>query len=155
MNRSGLLEEWYIAKVNLTFIFFKDIMQKNNLRGRKMKKMLLSTFLRGRKMKKMLLSTLSIMLIFFASLPAQNSANDAYIKAMNSTDVNQRAKLLKDWVSKYEGQGSQYENFACASLCNDQYKGKTPADIIKYGEPGPSQCFDNIFTSGQKPLKSS
>ncbi len=85
-------------------------------------------------MKKTLLATLSIILIFFASLPAQNSANDAYIKAMNSTDANQRAKLLKDWVSKYEGQGSQYENFACASLCNEQYKGKTPADIIKYGE---------------------
>ena len=85
-------------------------------------------------MKKTLLAALSIMLIFFISLPAQNSANDAYIKAMNSTDVNQRAKLLKDWVSKYEGQGSQYENFACASLCNEQYKGKTPADIIKYGE---------------------
>ena len=90
--------------------------------------------MRGCKMKKTLLSTLSIMLILFTSLPAQDSANAAYIKAMNSNDVNQRIKLLKDWISEYEGQGSQYENFACASLCNDQYKGKTPADIIKYGE---------------------
>jgi hypothetical protein len=65
-------------------------------------------------------------------LPAQNSGNDAYIKAMTTPDPNAKAKLLIEYVSS--NPGAQYENFACAELCTLAYDGKTAADTIKYGE---------------------
>jgi len=86
-------------------------------------------------MKRTALITLSAILILVTSLPAQDTAaNDAYIKAMTSNDVGEKATLLKDWVATYGGKGQQYENFACATLCTINYPGKTPEDIINYGE---------------------
>ena len=74
-----------------------------------------------------------ILLVFLCSLlPAQNANNEAYIKAMTTSDLNQKAQLLKDYVAN--NPGAQYENFACAELCTLQYGGKTAADTIKYGE---------------------
>lgn len=86
-------------------------------------------------MKRTALITLSAILILVTSLPAQDTAaNDAYIKAMTTNDIGQKATLLKEWVANYGGKGQQYENFACATLCTMNYPGKTPADVINYGE---------------------
>ena len=75
----------------------------------------------------------TILFIFTCSLlPAQNAGNEAYIKAMTTADPNQKAQLLKEYVTN--NPGSQYENFACAELCTLSYNGKTPRETIEYGE---------------------
>ncbi len=75
----------------------------------------------------------TILFVFACSLlPAQNSGNDTYVKAMTTADPNQKAQLLKDYITN--NPGSQYENFACAELVTLPYSGKTPGETIKYGE---------------------
>jgi tetratricopeptide (TPR) repeat protein len=75
----------------------------------------------------------TILFIFACSgLAAQNSSNDAYIKAMTTADPAQKAQLLKDYIAN--NPGSQYENFACAELCTLPYSGKTQKETIEYGE---------------------
>ncbi len=64
----------------------------------------------------------------------ESSAEQEYIKAMTTADVNQKAKMLKDYISKYAGKGTKYENFAYANLCLLPYSGKTPQETIEYGE---------------------
>src|SRR5512135_2586072 len=58
-------------------------------------------------------------------------ANDAYIKAMTAQSPAQKIQGLKDFLAKYAGKGSQYENFANANIA---MLSKTPADVITYGE---------------------
>lgn len=87
------------------------------------------------KMKKTALASIILGLFLCSLLPAQNpTAKEEYIKAMTASDANQRASLLKAWLSKYGGKGEENENFANATLCISPYEGKTQADIIKYGE---------------------
>lgn len=81
-------------------------------------------------MKKTAIATLTLLVFLCTLLPAQN--DELYIKAMTSTSPDERAQLLKEYVSN--NPGAQYENFACAELCTMQYRGKTAADTIKYGE---------------------
>lgn len=83
-------------------------------------------------MRKTAIATLTILVFLCLLLPAQNANNDTYIKAMTTPDPNQKAQLLKEYVSN--NPGAQYENFASAELCTLQYSGKTAADTIKYGE---------------------
>jgi tetratricopeptide (TPR) repeat protein len=90
--------------------------------------------IRGPKMKKTALTALILILFISASLPAQNAANDDYIKAMTTTNPSQRARLLKAYVAKYSGQATQYENFVYATLCVTNYAGKTERESIEYGE---------------------
>jgi tetratricopeptide (TPR) repeat protein len=78
------------------------------------------------------IATLTLLVFLCSLLPAQNSNNDTYIKAMTESDPNTKAQLLKEYVSS--NPGAQYENFACAELCSMQYLGKTAAETIKYGE---------------------
>jgi tetratricopeptide (TPR) repeat protein len=86
-------------------------------------------------MKKTVMIFLSVMLLVVNILPAQeNSPDQAYIKAVTTQDPGQKASLLKDWIAKYSGQGSQYENFAYATLVITPYPGKTPQETITYGE---------------------
>ena len=86
-------------------------------------------------MKKTILASIMLFLFLCSLLPAQNpTAKEEYIKAMTASDANQRATLLKDWLSKYGGTGEENENFANATLCVLPYGGKTPAETIKYGE---------------------
>jgi len=86
-------------------------------------------------MKKTVLASIILGLFLCSLLPAQNpTAKEEYIKAMTASDANQRASLLKDWLSKYGGTGEENENFANATLCVLPYEGKTPAETIKYGE---------------------
>jgi hypothetical protein len=65
---------------------------------------------------------------------AQNPADEAYIKAMQANSAAERAKLLKEFIAQFAGQGSQYENFAYANLCTTPWPGKTDAETIQYGE---------------------
>ena len=86
-------------------------------------------------MKKTVITTLSLLLFTFTLLPAQtNSADEIYIKAMTANNPAERAALLKDYVTKYAGKGTQYENFAYANLCTLAYKGKTEKETLEYGE---------------------
>ena len=83
-------------------------------------------------MRKTAIVTLTLLVFLCSLLPAQNSNNETYIKAMTTPDPGQKAQLLKEYVTN--NRGAQYENFACAELCTLQYPGKTAADTIKYGE---------------------
>jgi tetratricopeptide (TPR) repeat protein len=83
-------------------------------------------------MRKTATMSITFLFILCSMLPAQNSGNDAYIKAMTTPDPNEKAKLLKEYIAN--NPGAQYENFACAELCTLQYSGKTAAETIKYGD---------------------
>ena len=86
-------------------------------------------------MRKTALTTFILILFSFTSLHAQNNeADQAYIKAMTTPDINQRIPLLKAWITKYAGKGTQYENYVYAELCRTPYKGKTAKETIEYGE---------------------
>lgn len=91
-------------------------------------------FIRGPKMKKTALTTLIMILFISSSLPAQTVANDDYIKAMTTSNAAQKVKLLKEYLAKYAGKRTQYENFVYAALCVQNYAGKTARETIEYGE---------------------
>ncbi|OGD22393.1 MAG: hypothetical protein A2W03_15550 [Candidatus Aminicenantes bacterium RBG_16_63_16] len=84
-------------------------------------------------MKKAIL-ILAIVPLLAGSLAAQNECDDAYVKAMTAQSPGERAQLLKDFLTKCSGKGSQYENFANANLALQEYPGKTAADVTSYGE---------------------
>jgi hypothetical protein len=75
-----------------------------------------------------------VILLVFPVLSQENSCDQAYIKAMTTSDPGQRAKLLKDFLAQCGGKGSQYENFAYANLCITPYGSKTAAETIEHGE---------------------
>ncbi len=79
---------------------------------------------------------LALALIFFISplLAQTETANEDYIKAMTTSDPTQRAKLLKEYLTKYTGKGTQYENYVNANLCISAYEGKTLEETVSYGE---------------------
>jgi hypothetical protein len=77
---------------------------------------------------------LAIVPLLVAPLFAQTECDDAYIKAMTAQTAGQRAQMLKEFITKCAGKGSQYENFAYANLSLLDYPGKTAADATSYGE---------------------
>ncbi|MBN1272114.1 MAG: hypothetical protein JXB26_07550 [Candidatus Aminicenantes bacterium] len=86
-------------------------------------------------MKKIMLTILTCVFLVSSLLPAQTeSADESYIKAMQAKDMAEKVKLLKEYLSTYEGQGTKYENFVYANLCLIPYSGKTPQETISYGE---------------------
>ncbi len=86
-------------------------------------------------MKKTAVTILIILLSLPAFLPAQTvEADEVYIKAMTTTSPAERAQLLKEYVAKYAGKGTKYENFAYANLSMSPYPGKTAKETIEYGE---------------------
>jgi len=86
-------------------------------------------------MKRTLLAATIIVLFATGLLLAQaQEANDAYIKAMTAQAPAQKAQMLKDFLAKYAGKGSQYENFANANLAMLAYPGKQPSETISYGD---------------------
>jgi len=91
-------------------------------------------FIRGPKMKKTALTTLIMILFISSSLPAQIDSNQDYIKAMTTSNASQKVKLLKEYLAKYAGKGTQYENFVYAALCVQNYADKTVRETIEYGE---------------------
>ncbi len=86
--------------------------------------------------KRGLLAVTLILFVFsiFSFLEAQSEADEAYIKAITASTPAQRAQLLKEYISKYSGKGTQYENFAYANLSLLAYPGKTDKETIDYGE---------------------
>jgi len=86
-------------------------------------------------MKKRAFTALTIILLFSISLHAQtNNPNQDYINAVKSSSPAEQARLLKAYIAKYEGKGTQYENYVNAYLCTSNYPGKTARETIKYGE---------------------
>ncbi|MCJ7586675.1 MAG: hypothetical protein MUQ00_02080 [Candidatus Aminicenantes bacterium] len=86
-------------------------------------------------MKKTAVTILVILLSLPVLLPAQAiEADEAYIKAMTATSPAERAQLLKNYVVKYAGKGTKYENFAYANLSISNYPGKTAKETIEFGE---------------------
>ncbi len=75
-----------------------------------------------------------ILLLGAGALLAQNPADEEYIKAMTQNDPCQKVQLLKAYVQKYAGQGTQYENFAYVYLTLTPCASKPAAESIKYGE---------------------
>ena len=67
-------------------------------------------------MRTKILILFAIVPLLFAPLSAQTECDDAYIQAMTAQTPAQRVQLLKDFISKCAGKGSQYENFAYANL---------------------------------------
>ncbi|HEA65182.1 MAG TPA: hypothetical protein ENI02_03490 [Candidatus Aminicenantes bacterium] len=82
-------------------------------------------------MKKTALTTLIMFLFISSSLPAQIDANQDYIKAMSTSNASQKVNLLKEYLAKYAGKGTQYENFVYASLCVLNYQSKTTRETIE------------------------
>lgn len=86
-------------------------------------------------MKKTTFALLTCIFLLSSLISAQTeSAEEEYIKAMQAQSAAQKAKLLKDYLNKYQGQGTKYENFVYANLCLLPYAGKTPQETITYGE---------------------
>ncbi len=75
-----------------------------------------------------------ILLLAAGALQAQNPADEEYIKAMTQNDPCQKVQMLKAYVTKYAGQGTQYENFAYVYLTLTPCASKPAAESIKYGE---------------------
>ncbi len=84
-------------------------------------------------MKKIFLVIFTLSLLAGIAL-AQNPADEAYIKAMTVQDNCEKVKLLKEFLNKYAGKGSQYENYAYAYLCLLPCPSKTVQESIGYGE---------------------
>src|SRR4030042_6135401 len=85
-------------------------------------------------MKRILLTAVLLTLITTGFLAAQNEADEEYIKAMTQNDPCQKVQMLKAYIQKYAGQGTQYENFAYVYLTLTPCASKTAAESIKYGE---------------------
>ncbi len=85
-------------------------------------------------MKRTFAAMMALSFLFLSTglLWAQSTeANDAYIKAMTAQSPAGKIQGLKDFLARYGGKGSQYENFANANIA---MLSKTPADVITYGE---------------------
>ena len=86
-------------------------------------------------MKKTALTTLTLILFLFSFLPAQNNdANQDYIKAVTTENIEQKIELLKEYITKWAGKGTQNENFVYVYLCLTHYKDKTPKESAECGE---------------------
>ena len=86
-------------------------------------------------MNNKILTALTLILFISVTLTAQtNEANEAYINAITASNPNQQAKLLKDYIAKYAGKRTQYENFVYANLCIIPYSDKTAKELMDYGE---------------------
>jgi tetratricopeptide (TPR) repeat protein len=85
-------------------------------------------------MKKAILSAIVAAIFLSGGAYGQSESDQAYIKAMTANTPAERVTLLKDFLAKYAGKGSQYENFANANLCLIGWQGKTEQETIGYGE---------------------
>jgi hypothetical protein len=86
-------------------------------------------------MKKTVLITLA--LTFFISslaLSQNDEAHSAYLQAMGAPTLAQKIQLLKNYINKYKGQGTQYEHYAYANLCILSSQTSNLNEAIDYGE---------------------
>lgn len=101
-------------------------------------------------MKRTLCVAIALFVLASAQATAQSTeANDAYIKAMTAQSPAQKAQLLKEFLAKYSGRGSQYDNFAYANLAVMNYPGKSVGDTISYGEKALQLGGLDDLTKGQ------
>ena len=75
-------------------------------------------------MKRLLLTAVMLAVFIGGFAFAQSDADQFYIKAMQAPSPAEKARLLKEYVSKYAGQGNQYDGYAYANLCILQYQAK-------------------------------
>jgi tetratricopeptide (TPR) repeat protein len=85
-------------------------------------------------MKRTVLTTALLVLAAAGFMYAQNEADEAYIKAMTQNDPCQKVQMLKTYLQKYAGRGTQYENFANAHLCLTPCATMPASEKIQYGE---------------------
>ena len=86
-------------------------------------------------MKKTVLITLA--LTFFISslaLSQNDEAHSAYLQAMGAPTLAQKIQLLQNYINKYKGQGTQYENYAYANLCVLSSQTSNLNNAVDYGE---------------------
>jgi tetratricopeptide (TPR) repeat protein len=80
--------------------------------------------------------TIVLLSVFLSGICfAQSEGDQAYIKAMQANSPQEKAALLKDYVSKYAGKGGQYDGFAYSFLFLSLIQtGKSDAETLGYGE---------------------
>src|SRR5512136_3066983 len=84
-------------------------------------------------MKRTLWTTTTLILLLTGLLAAQ-SADEEYLKAMQQSDNCQKIQALDAYITKYAGQGTQYENYAYAWYCLTPCQTKPAQKAIEYGE---------------------
>lgn len=86
-------------------------------------------------MKKTALIVTAFMLFTYSSSLSQtDEAHQAYIKAMSAPSIPQKIKLLKEYLAKYKGQGTQHENYAYANICLFSSQVNELNEAIEFGE---------------------
>jgi hypothetical protein len=86
-------------------------------------------------MKRAVLIFVALTLLAGSLALAQSEADQAYIKAMQANSPQEKATLLKEYVTKYAGKGGQNDNFAYAFLFLALIEtGKSDAETMSYGE---------------------
>jgi hypothetical protein len=86
-------------------------------------------------MKKTVLTTLALTFFISSLAISQNDeAHSAYLQAMGAQTLAQKIQLLKNYINKYKGQGTQYEHYAYANLCIFSSQTGNLNDAIDYGE---------------------
>ncbi len=85
-------------------------------------------------MRRTLWTTITLVLLLAGMLAAQNTADEEYLKAMQISDACQKVQALKAYVTRYAGQGTQYENYANAYICLLPCATTPPGDAIQAAE---------------------
>jgi len=99
------------------------------------------------KMKKTALAALILIFsICNLSLGQTNPAHEDYIKATTAPTLSQKIQLLQNYINKYKGQGTQYENYANAHLCFCLFQSNKLAQAIDYGEKAVTMSGLDDFT---------
>jgi tetratricopeptide (TPR) repeat protein len=84
-------------------------------------------------MRKTLWTTVTLVFLL-AGLAAAQSADEEYLKAMQIQDKCQQVQALDAYLTKYAGQGGQYDNYAYAYYCVTPCPTKNAQKAIEYGE---------------------
>lgn len=100
-------------------------------------------------MKKTVVTAISLILFISSfALSQSNEAQDAYLKATTAPSLNQKIQLLEDYIQKYKGKGTQYENYAYAHLCIYCSQANQLNKAVDYGETAISMSgLDDHFKS--------
>lgn len=86
-------------------------------------------------MKKTVIVILTLFLLMCIFLLGQTEeSHQAYIKAMSAPSLEQKIQLLKDYLAKYKGQGTENENYVYAYLCLYCSQANKLNEAADYGE---------------------
>jgi tetratricopeptide (TPR) repeat protein len=84
-------------------------------------------------MKRTLIATVTLTLVL-AGLAAAQSADEEYLKAMQLSDNCAKVQALDAYLTKYAGQGTTNEHWACAYYCLTPCASKSAQKAAEYGE---------------------